>query len=53
MISLTIGYCIVDCILCLFQNLQNQIKAAGLEVITLLLSEVFPDKLKLFEDVDA
>ncbi|XP_031561896.1 2-(3-amino-3-carboxypropyl)histidine synthase subunit 1-like [Actinia tenebrosa] len=35
------------------QNLENKIKAAGLEVITVLLSEIFPDKLQLFEDVDA
>ncbi|KAK3737465.1 hypothetical protein QZH41_008349, partial [Actinostola sp. cb2023] len=35
------------------ENLEKQIKAAGLEVVTVLLSEIFPDKLKLFEDVDA
>jgi hypothetical protein len=36
-----------------FQNLEKQIKAAGLEIVTVLLSEIFPDKLQLFEDVDA
>ncbi|CAL1543214.1 unnamed protein product [Lymnaea stagnalis] len=35
------------------ENLQGQVKAAGREYVTVLLSEIFPDKLKIMSDVDA
>ncbi len=35
------------------QNLEEKLREAGKEFITVLLSEIFPDKLKLFQDVDA
>ncbi|XP_033123551.1 2-(3-amino-3-carboxypropyl)histidine synthase subunit 1-like [Anneissia japonica] len=35
------------------QHLEERIKSCGLEHILVLLSEIFPDKLKLFKDVDA
>ena len=43
---------------CLFvnsycQSLEKRLTEAGLEYIQVLLSEIFPEKLKLFQDVDA
>ncbi|XP_062516867.1 2-(3-amino-3-carboxypropyl)histidine synthase subunit 1-like [Corticium candelabrum] len=35
------------------QDLEEKIKLAGLECITVLMSEIFPEKLKLFPDIDA
>ena len=35
------------------QNLEQMLKKAGLEYVVVLMSEIFPDKLRLFEDVDA
>lgn len=35
------------------QHLKERLKNAGKEYIIVLLSEIFPDKLRLFEDVDA
>ncbi|RUS80880.1 hypothetical protein EGW08_011351 [Elysia chlorotica] len=35
------------------ENLRAQIAASGREHVTILLSEIFPDKLKLMQDVDA
>lgn len=35
------------------QQLTTKFKAAGIDTVTVLLSELFPDKIKLFEDVDA
>lgn len=32
--------------------MKEQIIASGKECVTVLLSEVFPDKMKLFQDVD-
>lgn len=37
----------------IMQYLENSIRAAGKECITVLLSEIFPGKLAQFEDVDA
>ncbi|XP_077995593.1 2-(3-amino-3-carboxypropyl)histidine synthase subunit 1-like [Glandiceps talaboti] len=37
----------------ILETLQTRLKNNGCEVIVVLLSEVFPDKLKLFQDVDA
>jgi len=36
-----------------FQNLEGRFNKVGLEYVIVLMSEVFPDKLGLFEDVDA
>lgn len=36
-----------------FQNLEQRLSKAGLDYVVVLMSEVFPDKLRLFEDVDA
>lgn len=36
-----------------FQNLEQRFSKAGLDYVVVLMSEVFPDKLRLFEDVDA
>ncbi|XP_018357646.1 PREDICTED: diphthamide biosynthesis protein 1 [Trachymyrmex cornetzi] len=35
------------------KTLQNRIEALGKENVVILLSEIFPDKIKLFKDVDA
>ncbi len=35
------------------QNLEKRLKDAGREFILVLLSELYPDKLNLFQDVDA
>jgi len=35
------------------ENLKAEITASGREHVTILLSEIFPDKLKLMEDIDA
>lgn len=35
------------------KNLENRIDALGLQSVVVLLSEIFPEKIKLFEDVDA
>lgn len=35
------------------RTLQNRIEALGKENVVILLSEIFPDKIKLFKDVDA
>jgi len=35
------------------QNLNQQLLACGRQVVTVLLSEIFPDKLSLMPDVDA
>ena len=42
---------VVDC-LCV-QVLKEKITACGKRFVTVLLSEVFPDKLKLFQQIDA
>jgi len=36
-----------------FKTLQNKIEALGKECVIILLSEIFPDKIKLFEGIDA
>ena len=41
------------CFLFSRQNLEERLKNSGREYVIVLLSEVFPDKLRLFEDVDA
>jgi len=33
--------------------LEQRFIKAGLEYVIVLMSEIFPDKLRLFEDVDA
>lgn len=35
------------------EHLEEKLRAHKKEVVTILLSEIFPDKLKLFEDIDA
>ncbi|XP_076248186.1 diphthamide biosynthesis 1 isoform X2 [Calliopsis andreniformis] len=35
------------------KNLENKIKSLGKQNITILLSEIFPDKIKLFKGIDA
>lgn len=35
------------------QNLEQRLIKAGLDYVIVLMSEIFPDKLRLFEDVDA
>lgn len=35
------------------QNVEEKFMKAGLEYVIVLMSEIFPDKLRLFEDVDA
>ncbi|GLV44811.1 Diphthamide biosynthesis 1 [Carabus blaptoides fortunei] len=35
------------------EHLEKRLKECGKSVVTVLLSEIFPDKLKLFEDIDA
>ncbi|XP_071849195.1 2-(3-amino-3-carboxypropyl)histidine synthase subunit 1-like isoform X4 [Apostichopus japonicus] len=35
------------------EQLSTKFTEAGIETVTVLLSELFPDKIKLFEDVDA
>lgn len=35
------------------KNLQNRIDALALESVVILLSEIFPEKIRLFRDVDA
>lgn len=35
------------------KTLQNRIEALGKENVVILLSEIFPDKIKLFKGVDA
>lgn len=35
------------------KTLQNRIEALGKENVVILLSEIFPDKIKLFKDVEA
>lgn len=35
------------------KTLQNRIEALGKKNVVILLSEIFPDKIKLFEGVDA
>ena len=35
------------------QNLEKKFKEAGIETAVVLMSEIFPDKLCLFEDIDA
>ncbi|EFN88258.1 2-(3-amino-3-carboxypropyl)histidine synthase subunit 1 [Harpegnathos saltator] len=35
------------------KTLQNRIEALGKENVVILLSEIFPDKIKLFEGIDA
>ncbi|XP_074640888.1 2-(3-amino-3-carboxypropyl)histidine synthase subunit 1-like [Tubulanus polymorphus] len=37
----------------ILEHLKNRIKAIGKSYITILLSEIFPEKLKQFKDVDA
>ena len=37
----------------LVQELEGKIKDAGKDCVTILLSEIFPEKLKLFPDIDA
>lgn len=37
----------------IFQVLKEKITASGKQCVTVLLSEIFPDKLKLFQDIDA
>nr|XP_002738492.1 PREDICTED: diphthamide biosynthesis protein 1-like [Saccoglossus kowalevskii] len=37
----------------ILEHLQMKLKEAGLEYIVVLLSEIFPEKLKLFQDIDA
>ncbi|XP_023930112.1 2-(3-amino-3-carboxypropyl)histidine synthase subunit 1 isoform X2 [Lingula anatina] len=36
-----------------FENIQKRIEEVGKEYVLVLLSEVFPDKLRMFSDVDA
>lgn len=36
-----------------FDTLHNRLKALGKDVINILSSEIFPDRLKLFEGIDA
>ena len=36
-----------------FQNLEERLAKTGLLYVIVLMSEIFPDKLRLFEDVDA
>ena len=38
---------------CRFQNLEQRFIKAGIEYVIVLMSEIFPDKLRLFQDVDA
>lgn len=35
------------------KTLQNRIEALGKENVVILLSEIFPDKIKLFKGIDA
>lgn len=35
------------------KNLENKIKSLGKENVIILLSEIFPDKIKLFKGIDA
>jgi len=35
------------------KTLQNRIQALGKKNVVILLSEIFPDKIKLFKDIDA
>lgn len=35
------------------KTIQNRVKSLGKECVVVLLSEIFPDKLKLFDDLDA
>lgn len=35
------------------KTLQNRIEALGKETVVILLSEIFPDKIKLFKGIDA
>ncbi|XP_076670420.1 diphthamide biosynthesis 1 [Andrena cerasifolii] len=35
------------------KNLENKIKSLGKENVVILLSEIFPDKIKLFKGIDA
>lgn len=37
----------------ILEQLQGRVTGAGREYVVVLLSEIFPDKLKLFEDIDA
>ncbi|XP_070572752.1 2-(3-amino-3-carboxypropyl)histidine synthase subunit 1-like isoform X2 [Ptychodera flava] len=37
----------------IFEHLQSKITECGCEYVSVLLSEIFPDKLKCFQDVDA
>lgn len=37
----------------ILEQLKGRVTGAGREYVVVLLSEIFPDKLKLFEDVDA
>ncbi|XP_012260326.2 2-(3-amino-3-carboxypropyl)histidine synthase subunit 1 [Athalia rosae] len=36
-----------------FRTIENRLRTLNKQAVTILLSEIFPDKLKLFEDVDA
>lgn len=35
------------------QYLEEKMKSRGLDYICILLSEIFPDKLEQFQDIDA
>ena len=37
----------------ILEFLQESLRTAGIDFVVVLLSEIFPEKLKLFEDVDA
>ncbi|XP_043910306.1 2-(3-amino-3-carboxypropyl)histidine synthase subunit 1-like [Protopterus annectens] len=37
----------------ILQHLESKLQALGLKFVKVLLSEIFPDKLKLFQDIDA
>ena len=36
-----------------FQHLQEKITDSGRNYVLVMLSEIFPEKLKMFQDVDA
>ena len=36
-----------------FQHLQDKMKECNINYITVLLSEIYPDKLALFQEIDA
>lgn len=37
----------------ILQHLESKLQALGLQFVKVLLSEIFPDKLKLFQNIDA